>query len=414
MFVTVRHRFVFAAALCLLGLSACARVSSSGSPLNGQSRTATAKRGTFRRTVRLNGTVGAVESFTVLAPRLAGQMTGSGTMVLTKIVRNGTTVRKGDVLVEIDRQSQLKNIQDRQAEYDGLLQQIRRKQADQVSAGISDETEMKGAEVDVKTALVEMRKNELIPRYQAEINKSNLAEAEAQLKQLKETFKLKREAEAADIRILEIQRDRALRALEYAKSNVDKMTIVSPMNGLAVLAPIYKGTRQVDPQEGDEVRAGAAIMLVVNPSAMQVTARINQVDLAQLRTGLPVDVRLDAYPDLIFPGRVERISAMAIPGGSRRIRHFSAMVSIQGRNPKLLPDLTASADVLLQNLENVLILPREAITTRDGRPAVEVVSNGKSELRPVKTGAMNDCEVVIESGLQDGTIVSLVPQKAPE
>jgi HlyD family secretion protein len=408
MFGSYRYRLIFASALFLFGFNGCARISSPDTPDNNPIKTVAVKRGTFHKTVRLNGTVGAVESFTVLAPRLSGQMTGTGMMVMTKIVRNGTAVRKGDILVEIDRQTQLKSIQDRQAEYDGLVQQIRRKQADQISVRISDETETKGAEVDVRTAWVEMRKNELIPRNQAEINKANLAEAEAQLKQLKETFNLKRQAEAADIRILEIQRDRAQKALEYAKSNVDKMTIVSPMNGLAVLTPIYKGTRRVDPQEGDEVRPGSAILLVVDPSAMQVLARINQVDLAQVRIGQSAEIRLDAYPDLVFSGKVERISAMAIPSSdSKRIRHFSAVISIRGRDPKLLPDLTASADVQLQTLDNVLILPREAIITQGGGPSVEVVSNGKHEIRQVKTGAMNDCEVVIESGLQDGMTVSL-------
>ena len=254
----VQHRLILAAAILLLGLTACTRIPASDKQSDADSRTASVKRGNFHRTVRLNGTVRAVDSYSVLAPRLSGPMTGTGMMVITRIVPNGTRVRKGDILVDFDRQAQTKNILDRQAEYDGFVQQIRKKQADQTSAKIADETEIKGAEVDVRTALVEMRKNELIPKYQAEINKANLAEAEAQLKQLKDTFLLKRQAEAADIKILEIQRDRAQKALEHAKTNVDRMTIRSPMDGLAVLKPSYKGTRMVDPQEGDEVRPGAA------------------------------------------------------------------------------------------------------------------------------------------------------------
>lgn len=410
MFHSLRHRFLFAAVLCLLGTSACARSAATDKVREGKSRTVAVKRGNFRRTVRLNGTVGAVESYTVLAPRLSGQMMGTGMMVITKIVRNGAKVRKGDVLVEFDRQAQLKNIMDRQAEYDGLGQQIRKKQSDQTSAEIADETEIKGAEVDVQAARVDMRKNALIPRYQAEINKANLAEAEAQLKQLKETFTLKRQAEVADIKILEIQRDRAKKALEYAKGNVDRMTVLSPMDGLAVLRPAYKGTRMMDPQEGDEVRTGAAIMLVVNPSAMQVSARINQVDVAQVRAGQSAEIRLDAYPELVFPGKVERISAMGTSSSnSKRIRHFFAIVSIQGGNPRLLPDLTASVDVQLQQLGNVLLLPREAVVTQGGRSAVEVLLNGRSEQRAVKIGPISDCDAVVESGLQEGTLVSLNP-----
>jgi HlyD family secretion protein len=410
MFYRMRHHLVLAAALSMIGWTACTHTSATDASSKSISGTLTVKRGDFRRTLRLTGTVGAVESFSVLAPRLSGQMMGSGVMVLTKIVRNGTTVRKGDILVEFDRQAQQKNIMDRQAEYDGFLQQIRKKQADQTSAKIADETEIKGAEVDVKSALVELRKNELIPKYQAEINKANLAEAEAQLKQLNETYSLKRKAEVADLRILEIQRDRALMALEYAKSNVDRMTIQSTMDGIAVLIPIYKGSRRMDPQEGDEVRPGAAIMQVVNPSAMKVSAPVNQVDVAKVHVGQYAEIRLDAYPESVFPGKVERINSISnSESDSKQIRFFSAMISIQGKDPKLLPDLTAAVDVRLEIRDGVLILPRQAIIQRNGQSFVAVLVNGTSERRAVKIGPMNDCDAVIEAGLRDGTVVSLNP-----
>ncbi len=401
-------------ALSVFGLAACARPASTQGtdPVPGSPRVAQVKMGTFLRTARLHGTVGAVQSNGILAPRLAGQM--MGTMVITSIVRNGVRVHQGDVLVEFDLQNQTRNVLDRQAEYDNYVQQIKKKQADQATARVADDTELKGAEVDLQTARVEMRKNDVIAGFQAEINKQNLAEAEAKLKLLKDTYALKREAEAADLRILEIQRDRALKAVEYAQNNIEKMTLRSPLDGLVVLSPIYKGTRMVDPQEGDEVRAGGNIMLVVNPSLMQVTARVNQVDLSYLRVGQTAEVRLDAYPDLVFAGRVERVSAIGNTSQySKRVRYFSAVVSIQGSHPKLLPDLTSAVDVQLERLEHVLLVPREAIVMQQGQASVYVMANGRTEMRPVKIGPMNECEAVVEAGLEEGVTVSLSPNVPP-
>ena len=154
-------------------------------------------------------------------------------------------------------------------------------------------------------------------------------------------------------------------------------------------------------------------MLVVNPSAMQVTARLNQVDVSRVHVGQAAEVRLDAYPDLVFPGKVERISAISTASQySKRIRYFAAVISIQGSNPKLLPDLTAAVDMRLQTLENVMLLPREAIVMQQGQAMVEVPGNGRPELRPVKLGPRNDCEVVVESGIQEGLTVALHPQVA--
>lgn len=365
----------------------------------------------FNRIVRLHGTVEAVDSYIVMAPRLAGQTAMS--MVITRLIKNGVRVRKGDVLVEFDRQTHMKNVLDRQAEYEDYLQQIKRRQADQAVARARDETDLKGAEVDVQSARVDVRTNDLIARTQAEINNQNLAEAEARLKLLKDTLSLKREAEAADLRILEIQRDRARRAMEYAQTNIEKMTVKSALDGLVVLSPVYRASRYVDPQEGDEVRPGSTILRVVDPSAMQVRARVNQVDLSHLKPGDPAEVRLDAYPDLAFPATLGRISAVALQSySSKQIRNFTAFISIQGSNPKLLPDLTASVDVRIQALDNVLVLPREAILFEAGRASVMVLQNGKWEMRAVKVGATNDIEAVIESGIEEGAVVSRNPREA--
>ena len=304
------------------------------------------------KTLRFSGTVQAVESHSILAPRLAGQ--ASGSMVATRIVSSGARVHTGDVLVEFDRQKHMQNILDRQAEYDGLIQQIRRKQAEQAAARAADETGLKDAEVDVQTARVEMRKNDVIPPYQAEINRVNLIEAEARYQQLRETFDLKREAREADLRILEIQRDRAKLAVDYAGNNIEKMTILSPMDGLAVPYRIRKGTRLVDPQEGDEFTPGRSIMMIVDTEHMQVEAIVNQVDIAQVYMGQPAEIRLDAYPNLLFQGKVERIGPIGMAGASsRRVRNFSIFVSIDGSHPNLLPDLTASVDLQLVQAEDV-------------------------------------------------------------
>ena len=399
--------------LLLLGLSACSRTATpeeNKAPGGGEdaARSVVLKRGHFSKKLRISGTVGAVQSHGIIAPRFSSQVSSS--MVVTKIVRNGTKVRAGDVLVEFDSQAQLKNVLDRQAEYDNLLQQIRKKQADQASARAAEETELTGAEVDVKTARVEMRKNDVVPGYQAEINKLNLAEAETRLKQLKETANLKRESQAAELRILEIQRDRAQKLVEYAQKNIEKMTVRSPLDGLALLTPINKGTRMMDPQEGDEFRPGGGIMIIVNPSEMRVTARVNQVDIANVYVGQPAEVRLDAYPELVFPGKVERISTIGTPStNSKRIRFFSVSILIQGRHPKLLPDLTAAVDLELETAKDVWVLPRETVVVRNGQAMVAVIENGKSKLQPVKTGSANDTEIVIESGLREGMVVARNP-----
>src|SRR5205807_7351306 len=213
-------------------------------------QTATVTRKDFVRTVRVHGIVEAVESHAISAPRLSGQSLGS--LIITKLVKNGSLVRRGDVLVEFDREAQAKNILDKKAEYLDLVDQIKKKQADQASARAADETELKQADDAEKTAELEMKKNEIISRIDAEKNQQNLEQAKASLKQLQETFELKRQAAAAELKILEIQRDRAATAMRWAEGNTGKMVIRSTADGIAVINAIWKGGAISDVQEGDD------------------------------------------------------------------------------------------------------------------------------------------------------------------
>jgi len=102
----------------------------------------------------------------------------------------------------------------------------------------------------------------------------------------------------------------------------------------------------VEVQEGDEVRAGQAIIEVVDPSAMRVRARVNQADVAQVRVGQVVHITLDSYPTRQFSGRLDQLSPIgATSGFSNRLRTFLAIFSIDGADPHLLPDLAAAIDL---------------------------------------------------------------------
>ena len=295
--------------------------------------------------IRFSGTVEASRATTVQVPRLAGQT--SFILVITALAKPGSHVQAGDLIVEFDPQEQLRAAFDRQAALVDLEGQIAKKRAEQDVARAADETTLAEAERNVERAALDVKKNELVARVEAEKNTLALEQARARLAQLKETAVLKRQAAAADLRILEIQRDRAARALEYAEGNAKLMRVHAPFPGLVVLKQIYQGTGYVEVQEGQEVRAGAGIIDIVDPSAMQVRARVPQPDVGLVTAGQPAKVRLDAYPELLFDGRVESVAPLGLASSrTPKVRTFTAVVSIKGTAPQLMPDLSASVEIV--------------------------------------------------------------------
>jgi membrane fusion protein (multidrug efflux system) len=255
-------------------------------------------------------------------------------------------VKQGDVLVEFDRQSQMKDYVDKQADYQKLVDQVAEEQAKEIAAKAKDETELKQAEHNLGKAELEMQKAEIVSRIDAEKNQENLDEAKATYDQLSEAFDLKRKAAQAAIRILEIQRDRTQQTMMHARANADLMQVHSPLDGVVVLNTIWKQGTMGEVQEGDQVRPGVTFMQVVNPSVMQVRVLANQQDFPSLRLGQTVTVRLDAYPELIFHGKLEQMAPIAQGSDfSNKLRTFTVIFSLQGNDPKLMPDLSAAVDV---------------------------------------------------------------------
>jgi HlyD family secretion protein len=301
------------------------------------------RRGTAAQ-VRLTGKTQAVLSRAILAPVISGQQVS--TLTVIKLTPSGSRVKNGDVLAEFDRQAQLRDFVDKQAQADDQNGKVLQAEAAELAAKAKDQTELEQAESALSKAELEMKKFELLSRIDAEKAQETLNEAKATLIQLKQTFLLKRKAAAASIRMLEIQRDRTRETMTHAQTNAALMEIRSPIDGIVVYNTIWKEGSMGEVQEGDQVRPGVPFMQVVDPSVMEVHVQINQEDLAALQVGEQARVHLDAYPDLAFNGKLESIDPMGKRGDfSASVRNFSATFSIQGNDPRLMPDLSAAVDV---------------------------------------------------------------------
>lgn len=404
--IRMSRKLIFAAcaAVLLFGVPFVLGRRATGPAEQHEEETVRVEKKDFANVLRLNGTTQAARSFTVLAPRLQGAQLNS--MVVTKLAPAGTHVAKDDVIVEFDPQAQVKDYLDKEGTYKDLVGQVAQKQADEDIARAKDDTELRQAEDELRRSELELQKNEIVSKIDAEKHQEAFEEAQANLKQLRETYELKRRAAKAGIRSLEIQRDRAQEAMRYAQSNAAKMVIHAPMDGVVVLNTIWLGGRMGTVQQGDEVRPGVPFLKVVDPSRMEVRTEVNQADVLKIQNGQHAQIHLDAYPGLMLPASLEELSPLGHNGQfSQKVRTFAARFAIQGADPRLLPDLSVALDAELQAEKDVLVVPRQSIGGEPGHEFVLLKSGGGFEKRDVKTGPKNDLEAVVVSGLAEGAVI---------
>lgn len=365
-------------------------------------RTAVAEKRDFVRSLRLNGVLEAARYAAVVAPRLSGP---GGALVITRLTPAGTSVKPGDLLVEFDQQAQIKNYLEREAEYLGLVEQLKQKRAEQASASGQDEADLRKAQNDVDRARLDVSKSEVLARIDADKHAHSLEEAQLRIVQLKKKSDLRGHAARAELRSLEIRAERAKRAMDHARRNMQRMEMRASIDGVVVLLPVWKmgDLPPSDVQEGDEIRPGNPFMQVVDPQTMQVRLKVNQADLHLLSVGQKAELRLDAYPDARLPARIEQLGAVGSSAFSERVRTFAAIASIGGKDARMMPDLSAAVDVELERVPEALVVPRDAVQEETADKGVVRLASGAT--RNVTLGARSEHEIVVTGGLDAGVEV---------
>jgi len=331
-------------------------------------------------------------------------------LVLQELVQPGSRVKKGQVVAEFDRQYMLTRLDDYRATVEQHEAGLRILKANldvdnkaHAQSILVAKAELDKARIDLKTLPV---------RADIDSERLKLAEEEAaaRYKQLLSEVKFKKISQAAQWKIAEVNRDESKIELGRAEANADKMMVRAPMDGVTVMAQTIRSGEFGQIQQGDSVSAGQMFMRVVDPDSMTMNASINQVDSEMIRLGARAKVRFDAYPELELPAHVYSIGAIPRQGGFRAnyVKEVAVVLKLDKLDPRVIPDLSVSADVVLASEEKAAIVPLASIFREEaaGKPFAFLKAPSGWERREVELGLTNNVAAVIRTGLAPGEVVA--------
>jgi Cu(I)/Ag(I) efflux system membrane fusion protein len=165
---------------------------------------------------------------------------------------------------------------------------------------------------------------------------------------------------------------------------------------------------------GDRLSPGQPFMRVVDPASMELDATMNQAESEIVRLGQRATVRFDAFPDIVVKGHVQAVGALAL-GGRRvnfNVRNVAVRLVLDTGDPRVIPDLSASADVATAGPADGLIVPREALSGSGGKTIVYVKQGDAFVPREVEIAGATNTQVAVVSGIQEGEEIALQPSLA--
>ena len=219
--------------------------------------------------------------------------------------------------------------------------------------------------------------------YTAKDATAKRAEDEAKGNDDDETFEQKEDRVLA-----QVDRDNAYDSMKKAERAFEDAVIVSPIAGIVT---------QASPLAGQTVTAADTIAQIVDESAIYFDAEIDETDIGQLKTNMLAEVTLDAYPDQIFNGVVEKIipTTQSTDSGATVV---IVQINLNSPNLTFVNGLNGQADIVTKQLTNVLVIPQEALIEDD---LVYIKEGDEFKQVKVETGLSSSENIEITSGLSE-------------
>jgi len=319
------------------------------------------------------------------------------------LVDYGDHVKKGQLLAQLDKVEIEAQVDQSRAALEAAQANLKSTQADLERAKVDAEgpdvpllkraydraTGMAKDGIVSTSALEDAQKN-----YELALNKQNVSKAQVTVLRAKIA-----QAQA------QVAQDAAnLKQLEEQLSYTD---IVSPIDGIVLSR---------DVQMGDAVSSilvlGSSATLVMtlgDTSEVYVKGKVDESDIGKVYIGQPARIKVESFKDKTFQGKVTKISPMGVEKDN--VTTFEVRVSIQNPGGELKAEMTANAEIILDEHKNVLMIPEGAILyDKDKKASVEVpddkAKDGKKKVA-INIGISNGAKTEVLSGVKEGDKVIL-------
>ncbi len=208
--------------------------------------------------------------------------------------------------------------------------------------------------------------------------------------------------------------------LQQARTDLDRTTIVSPIDGKAVQLNAHEGEVVIT---GTMNNPGSVIAIIADLSEILVEAEVGETEVVGIRVGQKAKVHVDAVPDKEYIGHVEEIgsSAAVRQNSGTGMRYFKVKVAIDNPDERLKPGMTSQVAIVTTTAGAALSLPIQSVVERvppslakgkkdeeerdDNTPKrkyVFIVRDGKAKMSEVSTGVSDATHVAIVSGAKAG------------
>ncbi|HEX6973829.1 MAG TPA: HlyD family efflux transporter periplasmic adaptor subunit [Vicinamibacterales bacterium] len=375
--------------------------------------TARVTKGPLKLTVHATGELRAGRTMTMVTPPVGGMLR------IVRMVPTGVAVKAGDVVMEFDPADQQYQLEQAKSELAEAEQNIVKMKADGAVQTAQDAVALLTARFDVRRAELDASGNEFIGAIQAQKNVLSLEEARRRLAQLEQDVTSRTVTNRASLAVAEERRNKAQLSMQRAEQIIESLVMKAPIDGVVSVKEnrdasggfFFFGMVLPEYREGDSVWPGRPVLDVIEAGKMEVRAKVDESDRANLTSGEPASVFVDTLPGETFTARVGALSQLASRASffesASITRQFDITFEFATPDPRFKAGSSARVVIDDKEIPSALHVPRQAVFNKNGKTHVFVKVGDRFEQREVKVAQLTESRAVLE-GLDEGTEIALV------
>lgn len=393
-----------AAALALLAL-----VPAACSPEAAPARWVAVERGTLVVDVDVSGTLKAVDSVAIGPPAIPGVWTYKIAMMAPE----GEEIAEGQPIMMFDTSELARRLEGKQSERDSAAEQLAMKRS---AAKVAEEdARLALAEAEAARHKAELKAEappDLTAVVELEKARLDLELATAKVAYLRRKGEARRRSEQAELERWRSQRDRAEERVNEITAAIAQLTVPAPRAGTVIYETSWQGEKK---KVGDAAWRGEQVLQVASLAQMEAQGEVDEVDASRVAVGQPVSLRLDAQADVELRGSIREISrTVQRQSPDNPLKVVRLEIALEPREgARLRPGMRFRGNVETRRIDDVLLVPLEAIVATPGGPvAHRRTAGGGTEPVPVMLGRRNAEQVEVTDGLVEGDELDAAPGAA--
>jgi len=359
------------------------------------SKLAKVERGDIARVVVATGKI---------EPRAIVEVKSKASGIVKSIYVNyGDTVRAGQVLAELDKEELEARVREARAN----LQAAQAMEESAAAALERNKVEAEGPDLPFLKSAMERAQR----MHEEKLVAKNIVE------EAEKAYQLALNRQSAAIRALAVSRAEITRAraqvaqakavLERAEEDLRNSTIVSPIDGLVLSRDVEVGNAVSSILVlGSQAKP---LFMLGDVGDVFVRGKVDQADIGKVYLGQPARIVVESFRDRKFEGKVYRISPYGVEKDN--VTTFEVQVSIHNPGRELKANMSANAEIILEERKNVLLVPEAAVVyDKDRKPGVELPDPSQEKGRKkvaVRLGISNGIKTELLGGLEEGAQVIL-------